>query len=104
MPKSIAIMGAGAIGVEFAYFYNMLGVKVDIIEMQDHILPIEDAECIKHVERSFKKHKIGIHTKTKVLSVKKGKNNVAVEIEKKGKVQTIESDVFAGCRWYTGKH
>lgn len=94
LPKTMTIMGAGAIGVEFAYFYNMLGVKVDIIEMQDHILPIEDAECIKHVERSFKKHKIGIHTKTKVLKVTKDKSKVSVEIETKGKKKVLESDVL----------
>jgi dihydrolipoamide dehydrogenase len=94
MPKSLAIMGAGAIGVEFAYFYNMLGVQVDIIEMQDHLLPIEDEECIKHLERSFKKHKIGVNTKTKVLSVKKTNKSVTIEIEQKGKTKTIEADAL----------
>ena len=93
MPKSIAIIGAGAIGVEFAYFYNMFGTKVDIIEMQDHILPIEDAETVKHVERSFKKHKISVKTNTKVLSVKKLKNEVEVKVERKGKEETIKAEV-----------
>jgi len=96
LPKTMAIMGAGAIGVEFAYFYNMLGVKVDIIEMQDHLLPIEDAECVKHLERSFKKHKIGVHTSTAVKSINKKKNSVELVIEKKGKEKTIEADVLLG--------
>jgi dihydrolipoamide dehydrogenase len=93
MPKSIVVVGAGAIGVEFAYFYNMFGTHVDIIEMQDHILPIEDDETVKHVERSFKKHKISLHTNTKVLSVKKLKNEVEVKVEKKGKEQIIKAEV-----------
>lgn len=93
-PKSMVILGAGAIGVEFAYVYNTIGTRVDIVEMQDHILPIEDEECVKHVERSFKKHKIGVHTKTAVKKVEKTKTGVKVTIESKGKAKEIEADVL----------
>jgi dihydrolipoamide dehydrogenase len=96
MPKSLTIIGAGAIGTEFAYFYNMLGVEVNLIEMQDHILPIEDAEMIKHVERAFKKQKIKVHTKTSVKSIEKIKAGVKITIEKKGKGKVIESEAVLG--------
>ncbi|MCB0279430.1 MAG: dihydrolipoyl dehydrogenase [Calditrichaeota bacterium] len=93
MPKSMVIIGAGAIGVEFAYFYNMFGVKVDIVEMMDQLLPIEDNESVRHLERSYKKHKIGIHTSTKVVKVSKSAKGCTVEIEKKGKKESISADV-----------
>ncbi len=54
-PKELIVIGAGAIGVEFAYFYSTLGTKVTIIEMLKHILPIEDEEVSKTLEKSFKK-------------------------------------------------
>ena len=94
-PKSMVIIGAGAIGVEFAYIYNRLGTKVDIVEMQSQLLPVEDPEVVSHLEKSFKKHKIGVHTDTKVVNVKKssGGGGVAVTIEHAGKQQTINADV-----------
>lgn len=93
-PTSMVILGAGAIGTEFAYFYNKMGVKIDIVEMQSHILPIEDEECIKHVERSYKKSKINIHTSTQVKKVTKTKSGVEVIIEKKGKEIKLDADVL----------
>jgi dihydrolipoamide dehydrogenase len=65
-PKSILILGAGAIGCEFAYFFNAFGAKVTIIEMLPQILPVEDAEVAEFLKRSFTKQGIDIFTETKV--------------------------------------
>jgi dihydrolipoamide dehydrogenase len=65
-PKSILILGAGAIGCEFAYFFNAFGAKVTIIEMLPQILPVEDAEVAEQLKRSFVKQGIDIFTETKV--------------------------------------
>ena len=65
-PKSIIILGAGAIGCEFAYFFNAFGAKVTILEMLPQILPVEDAEIAEFLKRSFTKQGIEIHTETKV--------------------------------------
>jgi dihydrolipoamide dehydrogenase len=65
-PKSIIILGAGAIGCEFAYFFNSFGSKVTILEMLPQILPVEDAEVAEFLKRSFTKQGIEIHTETKV--------------------------------------
>ncbi|MCB0282225.1 MAG: dihydrolipoyl dehydrogenase [Calditrichaeota bacterium] len=91
-PKSIVIMGAGAIGVEFAYFYKSIGTDVTIVEMLDNLLPIEDKEISKTLERNFKKMGIKIHTTTKVESVKKLKNSVEVNVSSKGKTETLKAD------------
>ncbi len=91
-PKSMVIIGAGAIGVEFAYFYNSLGTEVTIVEMLDHILPIEDQEISKTLERTFKKAGIKIHTASKVEHVKKQKTAVDVTISKNGKKETIKGE------------
>jgi dihydrolipoamide dehydrogenase len=66
LPKSIVILGAGAIGCEFAYFFNAFGAKVTILEMLPQILPVEDAETAEFLKRSFTKQGIEIHTETKV--------------------------------------
>lgn len=92
LPKSIAIVGAGAIGVEFAYFFRALGSEVTIIEMMPHIVPVEDEEVSKELEKAFKKQGIKIHTSTKVEEMKKGKNNVKLTINKDGKSETVTSD------------
>jgi dihydrolipoamide dehydrogenase len=92
-PDSMIIIGAGAIGVEFAYFYNEMGTKVTIVEMLDQILPIEDKEIADILTRSFKRKKIDIHTSTRVESVKKKGKGVEVEISAKDKKVTIRADV-----------
>jgi dihydrolipoamide dehydrogenase len=66
VPKSLIILGAGAIGCEFAYFFNAFGAKVIILEMLPQILPVEDAEVAEFLKRSFTKQGIEIHTETKV--------------------------------------
>jgi len=69
-PKSLIVIGGGAIGIEFAYFYNSFGTKVTIVEMQPSILPIEDKEITKILDSSLKKSGIDILTNTKVEGVK----------------------------------
>ena len=73
LPKSIAIIGAGAIGVEFAYFFNAFGSKVTLLEMMPQILPVEDEESADFVKKDFVKKGIAVLTNTKVTEVKIGK-------------------------------
>ena len=91
-PKELIVIGAGAIGVEFAYFYSTLGTKVTIIEMLKHILPIEDEEVSKTLERSFKKRGIEILTGATVekAEVKGKKVNVTVNVNGEKKVLSAE--------------
>ena len=87
-PKKLIIIGAGAIGVEFAYFFNEFGSQVYLIEMMPNILPNEDLEISKELEKLFKKTGINIHTDTKVSNIKKLQKNVKVSLEK-GKTSKI---------------
>ncbi len=66
VPKSLLIVGAGAIGVEFAYLYQVFGSKITLVEMLDHILPIEDDEVALELEKIFRKRGMAVHVKTKV--------------------------------------
>jgi len=91
-PESMVIVGAGAIGIEFAYFYNQLGTKITIIEMMDSILPIEDSEVSDLLAKSFKKNKVDIHTSTTVESIKSTKSGVTVTYSKDGKKETVSAD------------
>ena len=94
LPKSLIVMGAGAIGVEFAYFYNAYGTKVTIIEMQKNILPIEDVEVSKELEKHYKKYGVELLTETRVLSAKKVGKGVEVKIQKKdGSEETLKADL-----------
>ena len=92
-PESMLVMGSGAIGSEFAYFYQALGTKVTLVEYMDRVVPNEDEEISKQLERSFKKQGMKIHTGSKVEKVdtsgKKCKVTVATE---KGKKE-VECDV-----------
>jgi len=76
MPKSLLVIGSGAIGIEFASFYHTMGVDVTVVEVLDRILPVEDAEISKFAEKAFKKQGITIHTSASVEKLHKGKNNV----------------------------
>ena len=80
-PKNIVIIGAGAIGVEFAYFFNTFGSNVTIVEAQPNILPNEDTDVSKELERIFKSKKINILTDTKVKNITKGKKSISVFLE-----------------------
>lgn len=92
-PKSMIVVGAGAIGIEFAYFYNALGTKVTVIEMMPGILPVEDRELTKEMERSFKKQGIEILTDTKVESVKASASDVTVAVNTPDGKKELKADV-----------
>lgn len=91
-PKSMIVIGAGAIGVEFAYFYNVFGTKVTIVEMLPTILPVEDKEITKILDSSFRKSGIEILTNTKVDSVTVGEE-VTVKVSGKEGTQTLKGEV-----------
>ena len=92
LPKSLVIVGAGAIGVEFAYFYNAFGTKVTLVEMLPQILPVEDEEVAKLLHRAFEKQGIAIHTGTKCENFRVGKNSVKLTLVKDGKSEDIEAE------------
>lgn len=92
MPKKLLVIGSGAIGIEFASFYNELGSDVTVVEMMDRVLPVEDADISKFAEKSFKKQGMTIKTKASVTELKKGKNNVTCVVETKGKKEEITVD------------
>jgi len=92
LPKNLAVIGSGAIGMEFAYFYNAMGSEVTVIEAADQILPLEDHEISKVVERSFKKNGIKVITGAMVSSAKNVDGKGVVEYERKGKSESIEGD------------
>ena len=92
LPKSVVIVGAGAIGVEFAYFFNAFGSKVTLVEMLPQILPVEDEEVAKTLHRSFEKQGITIHTGTKCENFRVGKNSVKLNLVKDGKSEEIEAE------------
>ena len=92
-PKRMVVVGSGAIGVEFAYFYNAIGTEVTVIEYQDRIVPVEDSDVSKQLEKSFKKTGIKVMTSSEVLSVKsKGSDQIEQVKTKKGE-ETIACDV-----------
>ena len=93
IPKDMIIIGAGAIGAEFAYFYNAFGTKVTLIEMMPNILPVEDAEVTAQLEREFKKQGIEVLTETKVESAAAAGTGVSVKISNKKGAQELEADV-----------
>lgn len=82
-PRSIIIIGAGAIGVEFAYFFNAFGTKVTLIEMMPNILPLEDTEASQAVEKAFAKQGITVLAGTKVVKAQAGKDGVSISVEGK---------------------
>ncbi|MES2677762.1 MAG: dihydrolipoyl dehydrogenase [Pseudomonadota bacterium] len=92
MPKSILVVGSGAIGVEFASFYKNMGAEVTIVEMAENILPVEDEEISKLARKSFEKQGIKIQTKAGLKALKKGKNDVTAQVEIDGKIEEIKAD------------
>jgi dihydrolipoamide dehydrogenase len=92
-PDSMVIIGAGAIGIEFAYFYNELDTEITIIEMLDNVLPIEDKEITDLLAKNFKKNKIKIHTSAKVESLKKTGSGVEVSFTADGKTEKVTADL-----------
>ena len=92
-PKSMVVVGSGAIGVEFAYFYSTIGTKVTIVEFMDNIVPVEDEEISKQLLRSLKKAGIEIMTKSTVESVDTSGNGCKVQVKTASGTQTLEADV-----------
>ncbi|MBN1403852.1 MAG: dihydrolipoyl dehydrogenase [Opitutales bacterium] len=91
-PESIVIVGAGAIGTEFAYFLNALGTKVTLVEMLDHILPVEDDEIAAALARSYKKQGVDLRTGTKVENIQPGGKSVKMDLVKGDKRESVESE------------
>lgn len=93
LPESMIVVGSGAIGSEFAYFYAALGVKVTLIEYLPRIMPLEDEEVSKTMERSFRKLRATVLTSTSVKSVKVNAGQCQVEIEGKKGAETLSAEV-----------
>ena len=89
-PKSLAIVGAGAVGCEFADVFNAFGTQVSLIEVMPNILPLEDTDCSREVERAFKKRKIDVLTGAKISNVKAAKNAVTMTVEAGGEKKQLE--------------
>ena len=89
LPGSVLIIGGGPIGVEFAYIYKMYGVDVTIVEVLDGIVPNEDEDISKQLQRSLEKIDINIRTGCKVNSVKKNKSGISVELDDNGGLETV---------------
>jgi len=93
MPKSLLVVGSGAIGIEFASFFRTLGADVTVVEVLPQILPVEDAEISKFAQKAFEKQGIKLLTNTKVTKLEKKSDSVVATIDDgKGKPQTIEVD------------
>jgi dihydrolipoamide dehydrogenase len=92
MPKSLLVVGSGAIGIEFASFYLNMGAEVTVVEVVDRILPVEDAEIGEFARKAFEKQGMKIITSAQVTSAKKNAENVTVQVEARGKTQEITVD------------
>lgn len=92
LPKSLLVVGSGAIGSEFASFYKNMGSEVTLIEMAENILPVEDEEISKLARKSFEKQGIKIHTSAALKSLKKGKGSVTATVEINGKLEEITAE------------
>ncbi|MCR5859789.1 dihydrolipoyl dehydrogenase [Mesorhizobium sp. J428] len=93
MPKSLIVMGSGAIGIEFASFYRTMGVDVTVVELMANVMPVEDAEISKFAQKRFEKQGMKFILEAKVTKVEKGANSVTAHIETKdGKVEKLTAD------------
>jgi len=93
LPKSIGIIGAGAIGVEFAYFWNAFGVNVTIFEMQKHLLPIEDDDCSAEVEKHYKKYGMTLKLGVEKVTAKDNGKDVTITCTEGGKATDYKFDM-----------
>ncbi|MFY0715198.1 dihydrolipoyl dehydrogenase [Seonamhaeicola sp. NFXS20] len=93
-PKKMIVVGSGAIGVEFAYFYNSMGTEVTIVEYLPNIVPVEDEDVSKQVERSFKKNGVKIMTSAEVTSVDTSGDGVKATIKTKKGEEILEADII----------
>jgi dihydrolipoamide dehydrogenase len=92
MPKNLLVIGSGAIGIEFASFYNTLGAKTTVVEVLDRILPVEDEEISAFAKKSFVKQGMDIREKARVKRLDRGKGTVTAHIEQNGKFTTQTFD------------
>ncbi|NOX37532.1 MAG: dihydrolipoyl dehydrogenase [Calditrichaeota bacterium] len=92
LPASIVVVGAGAIGVEFAYFYRTFGAEVTLVEMMPQLLPVEDEEVARELEKAFKKQGIQVYTGTKVEKLSKTKKGVKLTVSRDGKEETLSAE------------
>ena len=93
MPKKMVIVGSGAIGVEFAYFYNAMGVDVTVVEYLPNIVPVEDIDVSKQLEKTFKKKGMNIMTNSSVEKVEKSSKSCEVHVKTKKGMETLTCDV-----------
>lgn len=94
LPKSILIVGAGAIGVEFAYFYNAFGSKVTLVEMLPQVLPVEDEEVSKLLHRAFEKQGIAVRVGTTCGNFRIGRDAAKATLTKDGKSEEVEAEAI----------
>ncbi|MGR3505524.1 MAG: dihydrolipoyl dehydrogenase [Paracoccaceae bacterium] len=92
MPKKLLVIGSGAIGIEFASFYNTLGAETTVVEVMDRILPVEDEEIATFARKSFQKQGMTIMEKSTVKQLDRGKGSVTAHIETGGKVEKLTFD------------
>jgi dihydrolipoamide dehydrogenase len=92
MPKSLIVMGSGAIGIEFASFYRTMGADVTVVELLPQILPVEDGEIAAVARKQFEKQGMKILSDAKVAKVTKGADGVEVTVEQGGKSQTLKAE------------
>ncbi|PLS20517.1 dihydrolipoyl dehydrogenase [Neptunicoccus cionae] len=92
MPKKLLVIGSGAIGIEFASFFNTLGSDTTVVEVMDRVLPVEDEEISKHAKKQFEKQGMTIMEKSTVKKLDRAKGKVTAHIEKGGKVEKLEFD------------
>ena len=93
MPKKMVIVGSGAIGVEFAYFYNAMGVDVTVVEFLPNIVPVEDIDVSKQLEKTFKKKGMNIMTNSSVEKVEKSSKGCEVHVKTAKGMETISCDI-----------
>ena len=92
-PKSLLVVGSGAIGIEFASFYRTLGSEVTVVEVLDRVLPVEDEEISALAAKAFAKQGMKIRTSTTVEKLEKGADNVTATLKAKdGKTETLTAD------------
>jgi len=94
IPKSMIIVGSGAIGVEFAYFYNSMGTKVTIVEFLPRIVPVEDEDISKELEKQYKKNGMEIFTSSEVTAVDTSGNGVKAKVKTATGEITLEADIL----------
>jgi dihydrolipoamide dehydrogenase len=92
-PKKLVVVGSGAIGVEFAYFYNAMGTEVTIVEFMPNVVPVEDEEVSKQLARTFKKAGIKIMTDSEVTNVDTSGDGCKVQVKTKKGEETLECDI-----------